>query len=687
MSMFPRFQHVFAASLAFRWVLSVTAAAALGIGSLLLVTEQEMKFQVGAQADAVHHLASQRMAQQADASISLVLERLNGMFTGLERSLDAISALRSTQAAAKSRNDVWIAEEIGRKLLRVGFTGAIVLDQDLRVIGADHTGASLLFSNDTLQMHDLRQTLQAMLVGKDRSNPGLYRYSGVIDPSLAAILLTQGVGSYGLVLGIPVFDDFGETAAIILAYRVVRMHEPVLNDFARITGSNVALMFGERVIAMTGPLLEEIHLRQADSAGLYHLAELASVARCRNVPSPLSICVMEPMREVSRLGSEIMAIGRAQFEKTRTTLYSIGLFSLVVMLLVLILLGRRLARPLSEIAASVDRVAQGQWKVEVPHALRFDEVGRIARALVQMQLSLAERDRMRVEMARINEINSRRLVLDNAVGRFEDKMAVVMKDISDTVRALGATNAVLDEAARRADSEAERIRAASVATASRTTSVSMTTETLSRSIRTIGERVKKTSIVVHASEEHALLAEARLGAANAATQEVESALGTLQGFVADLGHLSLKASLEALEAGEAGARFAPLARAVSELSAHAAASADAMGAEINRFAAMTDNASEAIGDIRGVLADALHETSEITVAISEQDAATSEIVEGLANSAQALLSLAEAVDHLRTNMASAHEASSEFVLTARRIAEDAKAIDGSVRNFVREVVS
>jgi methyl-accepting chemotaxis protein len=687
MNILARFQRMFASSLAFRWVLSVTLAAGLGIGALLLVTEQEMKYQVGAQADAVHHLASLRLAQQSDASIGLVQERLHDLFTGLEKSLEAIATLRSTQAAVKSRNDVWIAEEIGRKLRQVGFTGAIVMDQDLRVIGADHSGASLLFSNDTLQVHELRQTLESMLVGKDRSNPGMHRFSGIIDPSMAAILLAQGESSYGLVLGVPVFDDFGDTSAIILAYRTIRMSEDALNDFSRITGAHVALLFGPRVIAMTGTPLDEIHLRQPDAAGLHRISELEVVARCRPVPAPLSICILEPESSISRLGKEIMAIGLAQFEKTRTTLYSIGLFSLVLMLLVLILLGRRLARPLSEIAASVDRVAQGAWKVEVPHALRHDEVGRIARALVQMQLSLAERDRMRVEMTRINEINSRRLVLDNAVVRFEDRMAVVMKDISDTVRALGSTNAVLDEAARRADSEAEKIRLASLATASRTTSVSLTTETLSRSIRTIGERVKKTSNVVNATESHAQTAEAQLGAANVATAQVESALGTLQGFVADLGHLSLKASLEAMEAGEAGTRFAPLARAVSELSVRAAASADAMGAEIHRLATMNDNASEAVGEIRGVLGDALRETSEITVAICEQDAATREIVDGLANSAQALISLADAVDQLRTNMASAHEASSEFVMTARRIAEDAKAIDGSVRNFVRDVVA
>lgn len=685
--MLERLRHKLAASLALRWVLCVTAAAALGIGTLLIVTEREMKYQVEAQAVTVHALASERLAQQADASISLVRERLHGVFGGLEKSLQAIAGLRSTQAAVRSRNDVMIAEEIGRKLLQVGFSGAIVLDEDMRVIGADHSGASLVFSNETMQMHELRGILSAMMTGRDRHNPQIYRFTGIIDPALAAILLTTSDGRYGQVLGVPIFDDFGDTVAMVLAYRVVRMQEPALEDFARITGSNVALLLGERVVSMTGKRLDEIHLRGLDSAGLYHISELGAVARCRNEPAPLTICVMEPEQAASHLSSQIMAIGRAQFETTRTTLLSIGLLSLFVMLLVLILLGRRLARPLSEIAGAVGRVAQGEWKVEVPHAERTDEVGRIARALVQMQLSLAERDRMRVEMTRINEINSRRLVKETAVGRFEDRMAVVMMGISETVRALGTTNSVLDEAARRAESDAERIRAASLASANRTTSVSMTTEMLMRTIRSLGERVRKTTKDVHRSETRAQLAEAQLGAAQSTTQEVENAIGALQGLVADLGNMSLRASLEAMEAGEAGQRFAPLARSVSELSAKAAQSADIIGAEVHRLATMTDTAGEAIGEVREVLGEALRETSEIAVAISEQDAATKEIIEGMANSAQALLSLAEAVDQLRENMASAQEASSEFVASARRMADDAKAIDGSVRNFVREVVS
>jgi methyl-accepting chemotaxis protein len=685
--MFGTLQRQLAASLALRWVVCVIAAATFGIGSLLMVTQAEMKYQVEAQAGTVQALAGERLAEQTDAKISLVQERLNGLFIGLENSLRAIAGLRSTQSAARSRNDVWIAEEVGKKLLQVGFSGAIIVDEEMRVIGADHVGASLLYANESLQIHELRSVLRGLAGGRERRDARMYRYSGVIDPALGAILLTSGDGRYGHVLATPVFDDFGETIAVIIAFRVVKMRESAFEDFARITGSNVALMIGQRVISMTGGRLEELHLTARNDLGMQPVPEMKAVARCRNEPSPLTICVMEPEGEASHLSNQIMAIGRQQFERTRTTLMTIGILSLFVMLLVLILLGRRLVRPLAEIASSVGRVAQGEWKVEVPHAERHDEIGRIARALVQMQLSLAERDRMRVEMTRINAINSRRLVMDTAVGRFEDRMAVVMKGISETVRALGSTNAVLDEAARRAETEAERICEASLATASKTSTVSMTTELLRSTIRSLGERVRKTTKDVHRSETHAQLAEAQLDAAHSATQGVEDAIGVLQELVADLGNLSLRASLEAMEAGEAGSRFAPLARSVSELSAKAAASTQMIGSEVQRLVLITDNAGEAIGEVREVLGDALRETSEIAVAISEQDAATLEIAEGMANSSSALLGLAEAVEQLRFNISSAQEASGEFVASARRMAEDARAIDGSVRSFVQEVVA
>ena len=674
-------------SMALRWVVYVTAAAGFGIAVLLTVAYTEMEYQVDAQGATVKDLARQRTAEQIDAEIELVEYRLSTLFQGLERNLLGVSALRSSQSAVKHFNDVTITTEIGQRLVKAGFSGAIILDQNLNAIGADRTGAELVSANEALKMHDLYPTLRQFLDASNPTRPKAYRYIGRFDASHAAILLAPLQDEYGALFASTIFDDFGEPIALVIAYRIFQRHEPSLIEFAGITKSKIALMLDERPISVAGADIDHLVFEPATPDGLMSVPELRASARCRPSFRALSICVMHADTEIERLSAQIMSIGREQFARTQKTLTSIGSLSVVLIMLLLIMLVRRLTRPLSEITQAVDQVARGEWRVEVRHINRRDEIGKIARAVSAMQVSLAERDRMRQEMVRIDAINQRRLVLDTAVACFEDGMAVVMKNISDTVHVLAESNEMLDLAARQADLQAEKIRNTSVVTASRTTMASKTTAELSRTIRAIGERVRNAGSSVHQSEAHARVAESKLGEVTSVAREVEDAIGALQGLVADLGHLSLKASMEAVASGEAGRVFSPLAQSVNALSLKATDATDVIIRELARLGEIADDAHEEIGEVKDVLGNALRETREISVAVEEQDAATREIAEGLTNSASALLGLAEAVDHLRASMASAHEASTEFVLTARRIAEDAKSIDGSIRTFVRDVVA
>lgn len=680
-------RDLFSRSLALRWVLYVTTAAGLGIALLLGVAYNEMDYQVDAQGSTARALARAKTAEQIDAEIELAEYRLSTHFQYLERVLLGVAALRSTVGAVQHFNDVMISADVGQRLVKAGFSGAIVLDTQLRVVGSDRTGAELVMANEALKMHDLHETLGNFLHESSPAQPKVFRSIGPLDASHAAILLAPMQDQYGGVFAAPVFDDFGEPIALIVAFRIMLRREPSLTEFAGITKSKIALLLEGRPISVAGTDIDNLVFATEAVDGLLAVPELNASARCKTSFRALALCVMHDDADIERLSGEIMSIGREQFARTKKTLTLIGGISILVIMLLLIFLVRRLTRPLSEITQSIDMVARGEWRVEVKHTTRLDEIGKIARAISAMQLSLAERDRMRQEMVRIDAINQRRFVLDGAVARFEDGMAVVMKNISGTVHALALSNEALDQAARQADLQAESIRNTSVATASRTTLASQTTGELSRTIRAIGDRVRATGTVVHQSEAHARAAEAKLGEVSDVTHEVQDAIAALQGFVADLGHMGLRAAMEAVSAGEAGRSFSPIAQEVNALSVKAAEATESIARELDRLNRIAEGASEEIGEVKDVLGNALRETREISVAVEEQDAATREISETLGSSAGALMELAEAVDQLRRSMASAHDASAEFVLTARRIAEDAKSIDGSIRTFVRDVVA
>lgn len=674
-------------SLAARWILSVSTIVAIGILVLVAVTQREMARQLEAESTSVMSLARHKAAERLDADILLVRQRFEKMIDGLETSLQSIANLRASQAAVLSRNDVRLAEEVGARVIRAGFTGAIMVDDRLRVIGADRTGVELVTADIALGLHDMAGSIRNSMTKFELRRPLLYRFVGQFDPSYGAVFLAPLQHEYGIVIAVPVLDDFMEPIGAIIAYRTIKRREVLLDEFSSVTRSVVALIVGSRPISIAGTDHDMVSLTAPGPEGLLSAPDLAASARCGTAFPALSICVLRPNAQIERFRDEILSIGESHFQKMRKTLLGIGLAAVIATMLIVGFLARRMTRPITEITEVVDRVARGEWRVEVAHADRRDEIGQIARAIEAMQVSLAERDRMRQEMVRIDAINQRRLVLDGAVTKFEDGMAVVMKDIADTVHVLSETNEVLDSAARQADTQAQKIRNASIQTASATNAVSRTTVELSRTIREIGRRIRNTGGVVHQSEAHARDAEAHIGEISDVRARVEHALDILQHSIADIGHLGLKASMDAAAAGDAGTAFAPLAISIGQYAARSGEATRVILAEMTRLNDVADGAVSAIGEVKGVLATALKETEEISVTVEEQSAATREIVDGLAGAANALMSLAEAVDHLRQDMANAHDASADFVLTARRIAEDAKSIDHSLRLFMTDVVA
>lgn len=684
MTMLAGLLHPFRTSIAWRMVALVALAAVLGVVLMLGFTRHEMFKRLGQEGDAMLALAEQKTGARIDAELVLVQNRLKMKLALLEDNLANIAGAPSTLQAIRTRNDERIANAVGKSLRRAGFAGGIVLDHKLDVIGAERAGLELFSAQAALHNHDLNETFRDLLDNNDRARPNAYRFRGVFDHALAALMLAPVQDQYGTLVAWPVFDDFGEPVALIVAYYAFRMGEPSLDELSRILGNAVMLKSGNALVSVAGGISIDVADTHVDDE---LIRAQGHSGRCAPVLPLLNACIFHKDVDIVRFRDELTAVGTTGMERTQGKLLVAGLMGLILIITFMTAFARRLTRPLIEISEAVERVSRGEWRVDVEHADRQDELGLIARAVAAMQVSLIERDRMRQEMVRIDAINQRRLVLDNAVSRFEDGMAVVMRNISGTIRMLAQTSATLDQAARDADMQAERIRSTSLTTATTANVVSGATLELTQNILEIGKRVQNTNSAVHEGEGYALDAGRQIQELAAVARQAEDALGAVQSLVADLGHLGLKASLDVVSAGETAGGFSPLAQSLREIAEKTGHAAGRIGQELSRLNAVADHAAASLNDVRAVLGGALRETSEITVVVAEQNAATQEIADGLSAAANAMAGLTEAVDHLRGSMAGAHEATSDFVNTARRIVDDAKQIDESVRSFVREVAA
>ncbi len=487
---------------------------------------------------------------------------------------------------------------------------------------------------------------------------------------------------YGLTSVVPVFDEFGDPAGLILAYRVLQASEPTLNEFAETIRAGLALVLGETIVTRAGALPE--HFLPPPTEAMGSIGN--RIARCVSSLPQTRVCVLRDEDEVVRFRNELRVMNESETSRMqkRLAVFASGLAILIGWLI--LLLTRQLTGPMTDIAGEVARVAEGEWTRAVRHADRADEVGRIARAIEAMQIALIERDRMRQEMIRIDAINQRRLALGEAIGRFEGGVGVMMAKMGAAAEALSQAGEAIDQSARAVEEQANRIQQKTLAGAQDATLATGATMQLSRGIAEIETRLKSTRVAVETGGKTARAAEHDGRDLSRLAEEAEAAIETIQTLVADLAQGALSASMDAAQAAGSGG-YSAAATALARFTTETAGAADRLGAAVAQVAAVAALQVQRISNLGETFGRASRDTAEIAVVMAEQDAARRAIAEGLAGASSAMTGLNEAVEELRASLQGAEGATQDVLRVARSMVADAQAIDSGLRSFVREVAA
>src|SRR5207247_5685312 len=111
-------------------------------------------------------------------------------------------------------------------------------------------------------------------------------------------------------------------------------------------------------------------------------------------------------------------------------LIAVAAASLLIFAIIMLLVSQRISRPLVKITEAVRAVARGDWKSEVTGVNRVDEVGDIARAVIVLQRSLQERDRLRSDVAHAESVKKSREELEDEIWRIDRIMHLVLMSVS-----------------------------------------------------------------------------------------------------------------------------------------------------------------------------------------------------------------------------------------------------------------
>ncbi|MCS3728874.1 methyl-accepting chemotaxis protein [Bradyrhizobium betae] len=300
---------------------------------------------------------------------------------------------------------------------------------------------------------------------------------------------------------------------------------------------------------------------------------------------------------------------------------------LAVAIVLALLLGRGLSRPLTAITAVMNRLSSGDTSVTIPGSERPDELGTMAKAVEMfrrnMLESVAMREAQEADKARA-EVEKQALQRQMA-DRFE---ADVKGVVAAVARATEGMQSVAGEITASVNGTSQRASAAATASEEASTSVNAVaaaTEELASSVSEIGRQVTHSSQVASGAVVKAAETTEMVTSLAGAAERIGDVLRLISEIASQTNLLALNATIEAARAGEAGRGFAVVASEVKELASQTAKATDEIASQVNAIQVATGNCVTAISGISDTIREISGITTTIAAAVEEQGSATREI--------------------------------------------------------------
>ena len=364
----------------------------------------------------------------------------------------------------------------------------------------------------------------------------------------------------------------------------------------------------------------------------------------------------------------------------------VSIFVLAAFSVGAMLIARKILRPLTDLSASVEKISHGDVVAAVPHLLRTDEIGSLAKALEHLREEAVERARLEeaAQAERQHELQ-RQSIMQQLVARFRALINEIVSSVDSQAASMSGTAKTLNEVASRAGEAANWASAAASDSTSNIHAVSAAAEQLTASIAEISQQIEGTS--------------ARVNRATEIAGETDAAVSGLAGFVAKVGDvvemirtiahhtnmLALNATIEAARAGDAGKGFAVVASEVKTLAGHTAKATDEIAAQIAEIQAATQGAVDNIRAITAAVAEINYSTNAVASAVAQQSEATGEIARAISLASESTDTASQNVVNVATVIGETNSEAARVTDTIDLLANSTKKLADAVNVFLRDL--
>ncbi|MGF7212056.1 methyl-accepting chemotaxis protein [Skermanella aerolata] len=331
------------------------------------------------------------------------------------------------------------------------------------------------------------------------------------------------------------------------------------------------------------------------------------------------VAIIELVKDISSFTA--VETGTFRYLMTATGVVLLG------SVLVALLVGRGLSRPLDRLRGSMGRLAQGETDVAIPGRDRRDELGSMADAVAVFKDMMIEAEALRTqqEATRTAAEADRKRGMNELADRFEASVRHVIDAVSasaDDMRGAAQSMSVTAEETQR---QTLAVGSASEQTSSNVQTVATAAEELSASISEIARRTADASQVAIRVSEEGKRTDSIVAGLTTSAQRIGEIVQMIQQIASQTNLLALNATIEAARAGEAGKGFAVVASEVKQLATQTSRATEDIQSQVSEIQSETAKAAEAVRGISTRIEELSGITASVSSAVEEQGAATQEI--------------------------------------------------------------
>ena len=393
------------------------------------------------------------------------------------------------------------------------------------------------------------------------------------------------------------------------------------------------------------------------------------------------------------------------------------IIALVLSLIIVALVNKSINDPITNLKNALADLASAKLDTEVKNTDYTNEIGQMAKAVAELQISLQKAEKLAIAdrennrraqetTKQIGEIISAAaggdftatvplqgkdgffLEISNQVNKLIETSRNAFKAISKNATSLAAASEELSAVSVQMSSNAEETnaQAGSAATAATQVSSNMQTvatgvEELSVSIREISSNAIEASAVATQAVNEARTTGDTMSKLGVSSQEIGSVLKVISSIAEQTNLLALNATIEAARAGELGKGFAVVANEVKELAGQTSKATEEISEKVNNIQNDVQGAIDSIASISGIINKINDISGIIASAVEEQAATANEIGRTVAEAASGSVEIAKNVDSVSTVSRNTTEGANNSQQAARELSQMATELQNLVNKF------